>query len=528
MRLDKLQAKIKKRSAWQAIDLGCAMASAMFVKLWLLWFSAAACGAAALYIVFDHNAVYTALACWWLKPLWERPLLYVVSRELFAEQVSVLQIGRHWWHIQKNEFWHWLSYRRLLPMRSFLLPIAVLEGLSGKKRQRRSELLLRRFSSAATWLSVSGLLIELCLALALATALALFVPEGSNVNWQYSLLGSDNAVALYIFALLLLAASLVAPFYVAAGFSLYIQRRVDLEAWDIELQFHQLAERAKAKQKRQAQFGSKIGCLLLLVLLSFNSELSGAEDLSSTSEQVETHEDKQYRETGGPERSDSGKLAKQQINEILGSAPFYNTETKTILGQKTEDDDELPGWLIRFAEWLDKHGGFFEALASMLKSLAQFVELTLWLAVLGLILFVLWRYRQWIKEQWQRIHSGKHNEQIDVPRELFGIVLEDKKLPDDVATQALLLWRQQQERAAFVLLLRSSLLVSVNKGCRFKDGYTERECAELVNASLKPALAQSFNQLIQHWQQLAYAHHCCSQQQFEQLCQQHRELWQGE
>jgi hypothetical protein len=42
-----------------------------------------------------------------------------------------------------------------------------------------------------------------------------------------------------------LSVSLVEPIYVAAGFGLYLHRRTQLEAWDVELVFRRLAARAR-------------------------------------------------------------------------------------------------------------------------------------------------------------------------------------------------------------------------------------------------------------------------------------------
>jgi hypothetical protein len=46
----------------------------------------------------------------------------------------------------------------------------------------------------------------------------------------------------------LLVISIVEPFYVAAGFTLYLNRRTELESWDIELGFRTLAARLEAQR----------------------------------------------------------------------------------------------------------------------------------------------------------------------------------------------------------------------------------------------------------------------------------------
>ena len=54
------------------------------------------------------------------------------------------------------------------------------------------------------------------------------------------------------------AACIVEPFYVACGFTLYLQRRTILEGWDIELRFRQLTERVeKARRSATALAGER-------------------------------------------------------------------------------------------------------------------------------------------------------------------------------------------------------------------------------------------------------------------------------
>jgi hypothetical protein len=59
--------------------------------------------------------------------------------------------------------------------------------------------------------------------------------------------------------------SLAEPLLVAAGFGIYVNRRVFLEGWDIELAFRRLAARAEERGPRR-RFGAAAAALLALWL----------------------------------------------------------------------------------------------------------------------------------------------------------------------------------------------------------------------------------------------------------------------
>ena len=53
-----------------------------------------------------------------------------------------------------------------------------------------------------------------------------------------------------------MALLLIEPLYVAGGFALYLKRRSDLEAWDVEMQLRRLAdEHAEREIRAQTPLG---------------------------------------------------------------------------------------------------------------------------------------------------------------------------------------------------------------------------------------------------------------------------------
>lgn len=512
MELSKFQTVAKKRQGWQAIDLGCVLARAWFFKLWLTWIVPAGACLILFNIVFSVKPELASLIVWWLKPIWERPLLFVVSRQIFGEQVSYRDIARHYISCNKKDWVWWLTARRLLPSRSFVMPVTLLEGLGGKARGARVKLLHRRLSSQATWLLISAVHIEVFIVLAIMAGAAMLIPSGVEIELQ-SLFFEHSVLVGHLYNFVwLFAASIIAPFYVCAGFVLYLQRRIDLEGWDIEIQFRQLFDRLR--QRKSHNFSS-VGVVFVLTLALFvgvDSKHVQAQDIHS--ERLDDIE-----QANGDTFSKRSHI-KQQAHQILSAEPFLHEKTKKqlTLKKKREKESLIPEWLINIVAWLESKGGFFSAIGLFLKFIAAFIEVILWVSVLLLLALVFWKRRKWIALRLSYFNIGEDNDQPVAPKTLFGIALEDEPLPDDVLTKVRAKWREGMAREAFSLLLRAIILQCVDKGCRFKDGYTENECAKIVLRDLGKQLGSDFSELITHWQHLAYGHRFCSDAEFDLLC----------
>src|SRR5579883_802256 len=97
-----------------------------------------------------------ALILWWLKPVFDRIPLFVVSRAVFGEAPSLretLQAQRNWgWRAMIG----WLTWRRLHPGRAMLLPVDLLESPRGEARSKRIGALMRRDSAPNIVLAIVG------------------------------------------------------------------------------------------------------------------------------------------------------------------------------------------------------------------------------------------------------------------------------------------------------------------------------------------------------------------------------------
>ena len=237
------------KSPWQAIDAGFMLARAHYPALLVLW-CALALPALLISAALLHRLPFVPiLSWWWLKPLYELPLLLYLSRALFGDVPTRREVLREVPGRARRLIGTYLTFSRLSPARAMCAPIVVLEGLSGAARRKRRETLTAAPHRAGSLL-LACLHAEMLLAYgSLALLAALFPALLSFVEWSDLLEadafdpedGTAQAFAIVQLLVAVLGSALVAPFFVAAGFALYIARRVELEAWDIEHRFGRIA-----------------------------------------------------------------------------------------------------------------------------------------------------------------------------------------------------------------------------------------------------------------------------------------------
>ena len=77
---------------------------------------------------------------------------------------------------------------------------------------------------------------EFAFVASLISLLFWFAPDGLRPSWSGFFSGDEGTVSFefYVSIAYSIAVLFLEPFYVAAGFGMYLGRRVELEAWDIE------------------------------------------------------------------------------------------------------------------------------------------------------------------------------------------------------------------------------------------------------------------------------------------------------
>ncbi len=246
MQLSELRLAVRPRNSWEAMDLGLRLAQGEARLLWKAWFCVALpVFCLVLALVLHSGKSGWSLLLWWLKPLYDYALLIMLSRRVFGETLSLRALLRLLAGSWRQGLFSHLLLRRFSMSRSYLLPVWLLEQLPARERGARIELMRRHYTGRARWLFTIMLHFELLLAVAALSLLFWLAPAGQT-GMLWDLLVADNGnrwmAAAQLFSYFA-AMSLVEPFYVAAGFCLYLNRRTELEAWDIELAFRHLRER---------------------------------------------------------------------------------------------------------------------------------------------------------------------------------------------------------------------------------------------------------------------------------------------
>jgi hypothetical protein len=238
VKVDAFVIRLRRRSDLESADLGVRLCQselrAVFFCFWLALLPVAVLSMAS----FEIAPWLPTLVLWWAKPWLDRTVLFVLARAAFGQRTTAGDV----WRAQRQVWWsqllRTLTTRRLSPWRSFTQPIYQLEGLRGGKLRRRV-LQIRSGHTGNPLLVTSAFsLIELTLTLSLGSLAYWFAPPGYEPQLMQLLQGEGPLeIQFALAAIYVVVVGVLEPFYVAAGFTMYLNRRVELEAWDIEQEF---------------------------------------------------------------------------------------------------------------------------------------------------------------------------------------------------------------------------------------------------------------------------------------------------
>ncbi|WP_367085532.1 DUF4129 domain-containing protein [Pseudomonas sp. HOU2] len=509
MRLSDATVAIRPRTSWEAMDLGVLMSQQHRRLLMTSWAIVTLPLFAVLTLLLWDSPSLAVLIFWWLKPVYERLPLYILSKALFGETPTLKQALREFPRLLKPQWLASLTWRRLSLSRSFLLPVLQLEGLDGTARQQRLQVLLQRNAGAAQWLTIIGMHLETALWIGLMVLFYMLLPQQIETDWDWQslILDTDHHwrwlehLTNAFYALVLVVWE---PIYVACGFSLYLNRRTALEAWDIELVFRRLRQRLNS---------SAVGLLLAVcLLLPAVPPVWAAADPASAPEAP--------RLLHQPLTS---QAAHDSIKALLEQPPFKNKESVTRY--RFGDDPaapaqgkpgEAPQWLKTLLGWLDSQR--FNALAGL-------IEVLLWGALIAAVGWLIWRYREFLHTFVSRRSKLPARVRPPAPQQAFGLDLSPQTLPDDIAASAEQLW-QTQPRAALGLLYRGLLSRLLHDfALTLKPADTEHQVLLRVEQLQRPELLAFSRSLTQHWQNMAYGHRVPAAHLQQELCDGWRALF---
>ncbi len=436
--------------------------------------------AALAILLFAGHPFWVSFFVWWSKPFWERPLLFHLSRALFGRAPTARETLRAWRTYMPRGLLSALTIQRLAPMRSFDLPVAVLEGSTGAARSERLSVLRRgRHAGAAATLTIVLVHMEALLQLGLLTLVFFFLPEAAGEAFAEALFESAEGAGVlltwvvtpaYVAAILL-----VAPFYVAGGFSLYLHRRTELEAWDLELVFRRIAALAATRRRRIGASASLAALLTTAALLGSSMLPMDAAALTS-------------------------EAAKQSIEAILEGEDFHEPDTVWIprflldweLDEQETQSSSLPEWLTEF----------FAAAGQLIGEFGQILLIAVAFVLIGWLLVRVIGEGTFTLD----VVSGEARRER-TPKALFGLEITEESLPADVADEARSVAASGRARDALALLYRGALSrLALDHGAELPRGVTERECLDAARPVLDAEGITYFSRLTLTWLRCAYGH----------------------
>ncbi|HEY2338738.1 MAG TPA: hypothetical protein VGI18_15375 [Burkholderiales bacterium] len=471
LRLTELAVELRRRTPWEAIDLGLSMMQrwrrAVYVPHLIVSGTFMAC---AILIGWLVGRPWVALlAIWYMKPLYDRVVLYVLSRAVFGSLPRPRQVLAAWRE--------WLGSGLLAALflrwwpdlaRSFNLPVRQLEGQGGAAGRERRGILGRRARGHAVWLTFVCIFFEIVLYLMLGGLAELALPATATEHDSLAELFTSGDLFTYGGAAgYAVAVLLLEPFYVAAGFGLYLNRRTLLEGWDIEVALRRIAERHAATVFFLIGF---VFCAASFSLPTYAQE----------------------------------KSPKQAVAEVLKDKDFGYERDATRWQARDPSKPREPGAAPDLS-WL----------ANLGQAIAKIVEILLWVLAAVAVAYALW----FLARLLPRGGDEPPPEPYRPPPALFGMDLAPETLPADVGSAAADLVRAGKLREALSLLYRGSLSSLVHKhGVQLLASHTEAEVLSLSGQEIHSYLEK----LIDAWRLCAYAKRSPDAAEVERLAHDYR------
>jgi hypothetical protein len=299
----------------------------------------------------------------------------------------------------------------------------------------------------------------------------------------------------------------MAPFYLAGGFALYLTRRTQLEAWDLELVFRRARARNPTRPPTRPPSGHPaesiagrdrgrhlaLGlCLALAALLAAPPGPVQAQDIPDAAQ------------------------AKALITEVLAGPDFGSrrqVEGWVYVGDQTdpEDPDNLKAPL-----WL-------RDLAKVIAAAATPVQWALALAAAVLLALLLHR----ILRALPTVPWTRRRQRTPAPIQALGTVEPQAPLPQDIPEAVRAQLAAGETRAALALLYRGAIRRLRDLGVSIPTGATEGDCLNAAARARPPAETDYLRRLTGLWLGLAYAHREVAAAEVEDLLRHWGDFWPG-
>ena len=485
MRLEHISAVLRPRSDAEAVDLGLAMVRRHAAGIYKAWFTLLVPLWGVMIALLHEYPSLVIFMAWWLKPLYDRVVLFHLGRSLFGAAPTLREQVKEWPRLLRQRLGLSLLWGRLSGSRGFTMPVVVLEGLTGKLYQERTGILKRHGGAAAFGFMQLFLLLELAVVLGFWVGIMSWLPEDYTEWFQHSgvLLGrgiDPPGGLLWSVALCYLSAvALLEPFYAGGGFGLYINSRTHLEGWDVDLAFRQLGSRLRTRQAALTAPAPLVLPVLGLILALGSMAPIRAEPVDQ-------------------------EAARTQIKEVLTHPDFKENVRKYHEWEPEKSPPPPPlrpepeGWDW---SWLN---GIWSGLSAFFSGDWKELVPRLVLALL-LVTLVIWLARLLWKHRSSLVLSGPVTMKDRGPRTVMGLDVTPASLPPDIPAAAWSAWQAGDPAGAVRLLYRGSLAWLMEQGSvPIRGSDTEGDCLRHAGVLPDAERRQYFAEVTSAWLSTAY------------------------
>lgn len=491
MNLDAVTAELRPRGPWEAADFGARLVRRDSAVIYRVWFMVTLplMLLASLIIAFTTYSGWVQFGYWWLEPLVDGPILYIISRRLFGESTDARAAVRATPGLAKRNWIFLLTPYRFHFARSLAIPLTQLEGLNGKKRRERAKVLNQ--STLNYGIGVTTAYQHLALALFFGVILLgfAFVPtayqDTIGLSWFDNFYASESKASemlgLWVFYLV---QSALHPWFVGAGFGLYINCRTILEAWDIEVAFRRML------QRRESRTSAAAASILLLMFFAASPD---------------------------PALAQQTEIAPWWDAEVIHAA-----QTEIYKDERLKTTEIIEEWVATNEDEasdpsrpeLNGIENFFNGVGRVISLLLEF---GLWIGVAILVAIAVYTSKHWLP--YLRVQPKQRQQRKRII--LASGELTAESLPDDIPKAVLTLWSEGKRRHALSLLYRGSVFAAVDQhGVRLPESATEGACVTAVSDQTGAPQAEFFKKVVAAWVWCAYGQQEPAEETVQTLCQQ--------
>jgi hypothetical protein len=237
---------LRRKNSWEAADTGLLLWRenfAYFLPFFAIPFWVCAC---ALRLIPQNLMFLSWLALWLLRPLFDRAVLHVISVRLFENGAGLKRLCRDFLKNTVRGLAGDLLWRRFSPYRSVMMPVRVLEHPGWRKIRERKQSLRKGGLGFGVVLTFWSLALEAVL-MGGEIIFAVIMYQLFHDDLLTAINTSTFNYELVFFVIYCANFMLIEPLYVCMGFTVYLNSRVAVEGWDLEILFRSLTEKRGRK-----------------------------------------------------------------------------------------------------------------------------------------------------------------------------------------------------------------------------------------------------------------------------------------